>query len=69
MKEVHSDNIDHIVCTKTANYCDEEEADEEDDYNRDELWSPTGDWEKMWLCKTIICLRNRKKTCYRMSGW
>ncbi|XP_037033733.1 protein seele-like [Bradysia coprophila] len=36
MKEVQADNIDHIVCTKTAKYCDEDDADE-DDYNRDEL--------------------------------
>lgn len=36
MEEVHAKNVDEIVCTKTANYCDAEEADD-DDYNRDEL--------------------------------
>jgi hypothetical protein len=34
MEEVPAENIDHIVCTKTANYCDEEDA---EDGGRDEL--------------------------------
>jgi len=36
MEEVPAKNIDYIVCTKAANYCDAEDA-EDDDYNRDEL--------------------------------
>jgi len=34
MKDVTPEKIDYTVCTKTANYCDEEEA---EDNNRDEL--------------------------------